>query len=197
MGFWKVLAGAATGVAAVVALPIAGPVGAITAVGAAVAGATGAAGGAIADALDDSEERAEKRGRQKATAEYEAKLAKIKEVFEKWAKDWHRYGNHVVAVTAVGLACANCDGEIHEDELKDIKEFVSGITQSSLPEVVKEQIENLHQKPPSLTTAHRLAKKAGVDFEFLDSVIKVVMHADNRIHPGEQAFLVAWQKLCA
>lgn len=197
MGFWKVLAGAATGVAAVVALPIAGPVGAITAVGAAVAGATGAAGGALADALDDGEERAKKQGRQEAKAEHAIEMAKIQKEFKKWAKDWHRYGNHVVALTAVGLACANCDGEIHEKELTEINEFVSGITQSSLPEVVKEQIENLHQKPPSLTTAHKLAKKAGVDFDLLDDVIEVVMHADNRIHPGEQAFLVAWQKLCA
>lgn len=197
MGFWKVLAGAATGVAAVVALPIAGPVGAITAVGAAVAGTTGAAGGALADAFDNSEERAEKRGREKAAAEYNAKLTKIKEEFEKWAKDWHRYGNRAVAMIAVGLACANCDGEIHEDELTEINEFVLGINQSNLPTAVKEKIENLRQKPPSLKTAHELAKKAQVNFDLLDDVVHVVMQADGRVHPKERAFLAAWQKLCA
>lgn len=201
MSFWKVLAGAATGVAVVVALPIAGPVGAVTAVGAAVAGTAGAAGGALADAIDDSEELAEKRGKkkgeEKARAEYALKLEKIIKKFEKWAKDWHRYGNHVVAVTAVGLACANCDGEIHEDELKDIDVFVSGIAESALPAYVKEQIEGFRQKPPNLKTAHELAKKAKVDFDLLNDVIDVVMRADGHIHRKERAFLTAWQKLCA
>lgn len=201
MSFWKVLAGAATGVAVVVALPIAGPVGAVTAIGAAVAGTAGAAGGALADAIDDSEELAEKRGKkkgeEKARAEYALKLEKIIKKFEKWAKDWHRYGNKLVATTAVGLACANCDGEIHKDELTEINEFVAGVTQSDLPEGVKKQIEKFRQKPPSLKTAHELAKKAKVDFDLLNGIIDVVMHADGRVHPKERAFLTAWQKLCA
>ncbi len=198
MGFWTVLAGAATGIAAVVALPIAGPIGAITAVGAAVAGTAGAAGGAVIDALDESEEQAEKRGEERAAAKYAVKLEKILHTLEemKVAKNgWHHFGNQLVAITAVGIACANCDGEIHPDERTGINEFVAGVNHSKLPDDVKEKVDRLWQSPPNLKTAFELAKKNKVDFSLLDDVIDVVMYADGRVHAKEQAFMNAWHKM--
>lgn len=200
--FWKVLAGAATGVGVVVALPIAGPIGSVTVLGALAAGAVGAAGGAAADALDDSEEQAEKRGEQRAEqrakAKYAEKIKKIQEYMETMrdrAKDWDQFGEHLIATSAVGFACANCDGEIHPQEIEEIDEFIAGVNRSELPSHVKERLGKLRREPPNLKTAFELAKKAKMDPSISDDVIDVVMHADGRVHPNETAFMNAWHKM--
>lgn len=198
MSFWKILAGAATGVATVVALPIAGPVGAITAVGAAVAGTVGAAGGAAIDALDDSKEQAEKRGREQAEAKNALKSEKIlramKEMKDHVDED-DQYFSSLIAIAAVGISCANCDGEIHPEERTEIAEFVAGINHSNLPNDVKKKMDELWKKPPSIRTAFKLVEKAKTDLSLVDDVIDVVMHADNRVHAKEKAFMNAWHKL--
>ena len=202
MNVWKVLAGAATGVAVVVALPIAGPIGAITMVGAVAAGAAGAAGGAVADALDDSEEQAEERGEERGKEKERARNALVLEKLQERIhaimealKDWNQRGEQLVAMAAVGLACANCDGEIHPQERDDIDEFVAGVGHSELPSHVKERLDKLRREPPNLKTAFEIAKKAKVDPSILDAIIDVVMHADGRVHPNETAFMKAWHKM--
>ena len=198
MGFWTVLGGVATGVAVVVALPVAGPIGAITAVGAAVAGTVGAAGGAAISALDESEEQAEKRGEERATAKHYAKMEDLRRKFQEMkdaADGWRHFGNNLVALTAVGIACANCDGEIHPDERTDIDEFIAGISHSELPIEVKEKIGRLWQTPPNLRTAFQIAEKYNVDFSLLDDIIDMVMHADGRVHAKEKAFMNAWDEM--
>lgn len=199
MSFWKILAGAATGVATVVALPIAGSVGAITAVGAVVAGTVGAAGGAAIDALDDSEEQAEKRGREQAEAKHALKLEKllraIKEM-ESRAAGRDQFFSQLIAIFAAGIACANCDGDIDPAERTEIDEFVAGINHSNLPNDVKEKVDELWQNPPSIRTAFKLAEQAKIDdLSLVDDVIDLVMHADNRVHAKEKDFMNAWHKL--
>ena len=197
--FWKVLAGAATGVAVVVALPVAGPIGAITAVGAAVAGTVGAAGGAVADALDDSEEDAEKRGEQRGEerqkAKYAEAMARLKAILEAHRDDAKNFHDTLVAMFAVGLACASCDGEIHDDEREELEEFVAGVSAANLPSSVKSDIRRLWNSPPNIKTAYELAKRSKVDPSRFDDIIDVVMRADGREHPGETAFRHAWQRL--
>ena len=205
MSFWKILAGAATGVAGVVALPIAGPIGTITAVGALAAGAVGAAGGAVADALDDSEEQAEergeKRGEEKERAKHCAQLKKIQEYMRimlkavKDLEDCNQFFEKLIAMAAVGFACANCDGEIHHQEIEEIDEFIAGVNHSELPSHVKERLGKLQKEPPNLKTAFKIAKKAKMDPSILDDVIRVVMHADGRVHPNERAFMKTWHKM--
>lgn len=201
MSFWKVLGGAAAGVACVVALPIAGPVGAVTAIGAAVAAGTGAAAGGIASAVDDSEEQAERRGEKKATARYEQKYDKLASAFEDAKKrldETDDYFNLLIAMEAVGLACAACDGEVAPEERQEIDEFIAGVASSELPSHVKEKIEDIANNPPSVTTAFELAKRVGLDsYELFDEIIEVVMHADGRIHQDEKAFQNAWNELVA
>lgn len=193
--FWKVLAGAATGVAVVVALPVAGPIGAITAIGAAVAGTVGAAGGAVADALDDSEEDAEKRGEQWQAAKDAEVMRRVMAHLEAIQKDAQNFHDTLVAMFAVGLACANCDGEIHDDEREELEEFVAGVSAANLPSSVKSDIRRLWNSPPNIKTAFELAKRSKVDPSRLDDIIDVVMRADGREHPGETAFRHAWQRL--
>lgn len=201
MSYWKILAGAACGVAAVVALPVAGPVGAVTAIGAAVAAAGGAAAGGVAAAMDDSEEQAENRGRRKEAAkrqnEYEKLLSAFKEA-EGEINESRSYFDLIIAMEAVGMACAASDGNIAECERKDIDEFIAGISSSSLPENIKKKIKDISENPPNLKTAFELAQKVGLSsFDLYEEIIHVVMHSDGAVDPKEEEFLLAWRKLAS
>ena len=184
--FWNVLAGVAFG-------PI----------GIAVAGV--ATGVAIAVAMSDSEEQAEKRGEQRATAKYAVELeksrAKAREIknymleLRKRSDGWQKFGEQLIAMSAVGFACANCDGEIHPKEIDQINEFIAGVNHSDLPSYVKIRLNKIRREPPNLKTAFELAKKAKVKPSILDDVIDVVMHADGIVHANEKAFVNAWHKM--
>lgn len=201
MSFWKVLSGAATAIACVVALPVAGPVGAITAAGAAIAGGVGAAAGGIASAVDDSEEQAERRGARREAAKYDRKYEKLASAFEEAESrisETEDYFNLLIAIEAVGLACAACDGEIAPEERQDIDEFIAGVASSELPSHIKSKIEEMAVNPPNIKTAFELSKKVGLDsYALFDEIIEVVMHADGRIHEQEKAFQQAWNELVA
>ncbi|WP_428239505.1 hypothetical protein [Gynuella sp.] len=199
MSFWKVLGGAAAGVACVVALPVAGPVGAITAVGAAIAAGAGAAAGGVASALDDSEERAERRGARREAVKCDRKYEKLASAFEEAESRISKtedYFNLLIAMEAVGLACAVCDGEIAPEERQEIDEFIAGIASSKLPSHIKSKIEKMAINPPNIKTAFELSQKVGLDsYALFDEIIAVVMHADGRIHEKEKAFQQAWNEL--
>ncbi len=199
MSFWKVLGGAAAGVACVVALPVAGPVGAITAAGAAIAGGVGAAAGGVASAMDDSEEQAERRGAQREAAKYDRKYEKLASAFEEAESrisETEDYFNLLIAMEAVGLACAACDGEIAPEERLEIDEFIAGVASSDLPSYIKSKIEEMAVNPPNIKTAFELSKKVGLDsFDLFEEIIEVVMHADGHIHKKEKAFQQAWNEL--
>ena len=180
--FWAAIAGVALGP-----------------VGWAVAGV--ATGVAIAAAMSDEEE-AEKRGEQRATAKYAVELEKsrdrvknIESYLKENLSDWQKFGEQLIAMSAVGFACANCDGEIHPKEIDQIDEFVAGINNSDLPPYVKKQLNKFQREPPNLKTAFELAKKAKVKPSILDDVIKLVMHADSIVHANEKAFMIAWRKM--
>lgn len=199
MSFWKVLGGAAAAVACVVALPVAGPIGAVTAIGAAVAAGAGAAAGGVATAMDDSEKQAERRGERKATAHFDIKYNKITSAFEaaqQRISETSDYFDLIIAMEAVGLACAACDGHIAPEERQEIDEFIAGVTSSDLPSHVKEKIENFASNPPNITTAFELAKKVGKgSYDLFDEIIEIVMHADGKIHKDEKTFQNAWNQL--
>lgn len=202
MGFWKVLGGAAGAIACVVALPIAGPVGAITAVGAAVAGGIGAAAGGIASVGEDDEiTSAEQRGEAKAKAEYEAKYTKLYEAFkeaELRIKAREDYFNLIIAMEAVGVSCAACDGHISDEERIQIDEFIAGVTASELPQDVKDKIKQIADNPPNIKTAFELAKKTEPSsYALFDEVIQLVMYADGYLHEKEKVFMQTWQYLKA
>ncbi len=198
MGFFRFLGGAALGILAVAALPIAGPIGAVTALGAA-AGA--AVGGTAASVLDNSEEEAEQRGVERTTAQYDQKYQKIVAAFkdaEQQLKSTSSYFDLLLAMQAVGLACAACDGEIAQTERDDIDEFIAGIAASALPDNVKNKIEKMAANPPNINTAFKLTKKLGLDsYSLFEEIIEVVIHSDGNIHKNEMAFKQAWNELMA
>lgn len=210
MSFWKVLGGAAIGVGAIAAAPFTGGgslLGAATLAGslagtATVAAAVGAGvAGAAVGASFDGDDDAEKRGEDKATAKYEAKYNKIESAFkdaEKRLNDTDDYFNLLIAMEAVGLACAACDGEVSEEERVEIDEFISGVMSSSLPTHIKTKIDGIANNPPNITTAYEYASKVSPEsMGLFEEIIDVVMHADDYVHENEKAFLEAWRKLVA
>jgi len=208
MSFWKVMTGVAVGVAAVAAAPITGGGSVLAAgvslsaslagTGAVAAGVAGVAGGAAAMAMDDSDDirqegynKGQKEAKAKAEIEMKAKIENVTKNF----KDVESYFNYLIALEAVGLAVANCDGEICESELVDIRQFVAGAAESGLPEALKEKMKNMIENPPNINEAWELAKKANVEMSVFDDVIQVAMHSDNHIHEKETEFLQAWESL--
>ena len=215
VSFWGVLAGAAVGVGAVAAAPFTGggsvlgfaPL-ALSLAGAggaaAAAGATGAVvGGVVVGAFNDEGERQAKdagrrEGEMKAKAEYIGKLASLTAQLEEFVgmvKDQEEFSGAVLAMTAVGMATANCDGEIHEEERKSIELFIAGVSAANLPKKVKTGIEGMYKTPPDLRTAFEAAREANIPMDLVDEIIEVVIHADGIVHREEQAFLTAWCKL--
>ena len=215
VSFWGVLAGAAVGVGAVAAAPFTGggsvlgfaPL-ALSLAGAggaaAAAGATGAVvGGVVVGAINDEEKRQAKdagrrEGEAKTKAERDRTIERMTAQLEEFVgkiKEREEFFHAVLAMTAVGMATANCDGEIHEEERKSIELFISGISAANLPKKVKTDIEEIYKNPPNLRTAIEAAREANIPMDLVDEIIEVVIHADGIVHREEQAFLTAWRKL--
>lgn len=201
ISYWKVLGGAAAGVAAVVALPVAGGVGAITLAGAAVASAVGGAAGVAASVFDDSEKKAEARGEARAAAKTDVKYDKLKAAYEQAfgnARESKQYFSLIVAMHAVGMACAACDGVVAAEEQRDIDEFIAGLAGIAIPTKTKEKLAEMVAKPPSMATAFKLARAHGAgSMDLFDEIIDMVIKSDGRVHEKEVAFRAQWAQLKA
>lgn len=206
----KAAVGAVIGVAAVAAAPFTGGgsvAGAATLGGslagagavatAAAAGVTGAVVGSTMGGKEKSQAESEgyKKGEREATAKEEIKA---KEMVEKLRKEFSEVGNYfdaIYALEAVGVSVANCDGEICSREKEHIEAFVQGILEGELPSSVKNKVAEIYEKKPNINEAFSMAKKSGVSMECFDEVIYIVMHADEKIHENEKAFVETWKIL--
>ncbi|MDH6025996.1 MULTISPECIES: hypothetical protein [Vibrio] len=206
MSFWKVLGGACAGVAAVVALPVAGPIGAVTAVGAAVAAGVGAAAGGVAEYYDDSESesvaKGKRMGKQEAEASKNIEMEKLRDELASKLSDIEARENFLVTAFAVGVCAANADHEICGDEREELEVLVAGIGKSNkLSQATKDRVEEWFNNPPNLNTVWELIKKNGLntpeDIAILDTVIKMVIWADDEQNDHEVEFIDAWNSLVA
>lgn len=187
---WKVLGGVAAGVGTVVAMPVAGPIGAVTATGAAIAGTVGALTAATASYVEGRRERV---ARQEAVEQARAScLAELSALRSARARD-DAYYQLLLAMVAMGLAAATCDGVLHPDELADIEEFTAGVASGSLPERVRSRIDALIASPPDLATAWAYAEPlAREDLGYLEAVVRLVIGSDGVLEAEESAFLAAF-----
>ena len=204
MSFWKVLGGVAAGVGAIVCLPVAGPIGAVTAIGAAVGGVVGgAAGAAVAFGDEETEEQLAnaKANEEKVKASKLAQEKKFNAQFEeqsKSLKEHEKLCDLIVALFAMGVAAANADGFVSDEENEALDGFVLGIAGSEFPEEIKNSIAEFKSNPPNLITAVALAKKIpNVNWELFATVIKLVIEADDEIVETESAFLQTFHILAA
>lgn len=205
MGFGKILGLAALGVAAVAAAPFTGGgslfgaatlAGSLAGAGAiAAAGTAGAVGAGVGYALSRKEEEEEQVKNEKI-AELRKKAEKFEEEFKRAISQFQgdkEYFNFIVASTALGMAIANSDGEISNDELIEINEFVGGIASSNYPQHIVTTITQLKDNPPSFNEAMKYLEKVNIsNYESIRSLIELVIEADGIIHDKEIAFLEAF-----
>lgn len=208
----KVLAGVVIGVGAVAAAPFTGGgslLGAAT-LGASLSGATtiaaasgaGLAGAAAGKTLSDRESRERRSTREnheKAAAEASMRLEALEKSLTEIQKAMNESGSYfrgIIALEAVGVACAACDGDFSENEKLEIGEFVRGMQLLNIPAEVKNKIEEIYNNPPSITEAYQLAKESGIPIELYDEIIKFVMEIDG-VKEEEKVFAQAWDQLKA
>ena len=207
MGFFKYLgyglAGGILGVAAVAAAPFTAGgslLGAATlatslaGAGAVAAGTATVVGGAgILLARNEEEENKNKDEKIAGLRKKAEKLEEeIKRVIFQFQGD-KEYFNYIIASTAIGIAIANADGEISNDELIEINEFVGGIASSNYPQHIVYTITQLKDNPPSFNEAMKYLEKVNVsNYKSIRSLIELVIEADGIIHEKEKAFLEAF-----
>jgi len=209
----KILTGVAVGVGAVAAAPFTGGgslVGGATllsslagagtiavATGAGLTGAVVGAGMAEADKKEKSDAKEEGRAEGKAET-----LIEIKKLEEKLLtaltglKSHDEHFKAIIALEAVGVACAACDGDFSENEKEEIGEFVKGMLSQSIPEEVKTKIQSVYDNPPTVKEAYFLAQSSGVPLDVYEDLIKFVMEIDG-IKEEERVFVQAWDQLKA
>jgi len=207
----KILTGVVIGVGAVAAAPFTGGgsllgaasiasslAGAGTIAAATGAGVTGAVvGGVMADIGDDERENIKNEGRAEGKAEVREEMVALEKklilAFKK-LKSHDKHFQAIIALEAVGVACAACDGDFSENEKEEIGEFVHGMMSQSIPEGVKERIQKIYDTPPSVKEAFKLAKDSGVSLDIYESLIQFVMDIDG-VKEQERVFVQAWSQL--
>jgi hypothetical protein len=102
----------------------------------------------------------------------------------------------IIAMEAVGVSCAACDGDFSDNEREEIGEFVKGMIAQSLPKDVKEKIQDIYDNPPTVKEAFMLAKDSGMSLDVYEDLIRFVMEIDG-VKPEEVAFVHTWNQLKA
>ncbi len=198
MGWGKILGLAALGVGAVAAAPFTGGgslLGAATLAGSlgtagAVAGAAGAgaAGAYAGKKLSDMDEN-EKKEQESKIAEYNQKAQKA----EAALKEHEKHTNLILALSALGCAMANADGDISPEEIIELNEFVGGISSQGYPTHIVEQIEDMISNPPTFNEAMaHLSKVDSIEYPDLRNFLVMIMESDDVSHKKEEAFLKAF-----
>lgn len=217
MDGWKIFTGAAIGVLAVAAAPFTGGgsvLGAVSlaaslsgagtiaaAVGAAAVGATvGACMGGDDDDKEAARKEGYKAGARDAKAETQAEIehlhAKLQKAFKNF-RDTQQHFQAIIAMEAVAVSCASCDGIMTPEEREKIDMFISGASNMTLPESVKTRIQQIYDTPPGIREAFSLAKSSEMDMEIFDEIISMIVHSDGFFHENEKAFVQAWHTLRA
>lgn len=209
----KILAGAAIGVGAVAAAPFTGGgsiLGAASIIGSLAGAGTvttavgvGALGGVVGAAMAESEEKERNQlkesGRAEGLAHNKKRIDKLESQLSGALEKLKSHDEHfsaIIAMEAVGVACAACDNDFSQNEREEIGEFVKGMMAQNIPAEVKEKIHSIYENPPTVKEAFTLAKRSGMPLEVYEDLIRFVMEIDG-IKPEEEAFIQAWSQLKA
>lgn len=162
-------------------------------------GAGGLAIGAIAKGVFDGkdEEKAKDEGRAEGKAEVKVVMEKLEEKLLHSLKILETHDEHfqaIIALEAVGVACAACDGDFSNNEKEEIGEFVKGMMAQSIPDKVKVKIQSVYDNPPTVEEAFKFAEESGIEIEVYEELVQFVMKIDG-IKPEEEAFTHAWNQL--
>lgn len=194
-GLGKILGLAALGVGAVAAAPFtgggsilagAGAAASLAGVGTLAAGA-GVAGAAVGAAINV------KNVIEQQSIEI-SKMHKEINKFKNIAEDHRMHTESIVALTALGIAMANADGEISEEEQVGLDEFVNGLAAQHLPKHITDVIDSIIENPPTFNEAliHLERIKETTDISGIREMLILIMEADGLIMEKEKAFLAAY-----
>lgn len=205
MGFFKCLAYVGCGIGAVVLAPVTGggslavaigAMGTTTLAGAAIGAGVGATAAAVAHSVEGKEKAYTKgvkegtrAGEYIASQQYEKKISQLGERFKRYQDADFK----LVSMYALGLATANADGHICNEEQEELDAFVSGCMAGYLPDHIKATIGDLSKNPPTLEVAVEYAKKAGLSKEDITDIIDIVAGADGSVTYFEDQFIDRWK----
>lgn len=101
----------------------------------------------------------------------------------------------VIALFALGMAAAFCDGHVADSELAEIDRFVADAATSGMPPHVKGRITRLRNRPPTFDGAMKQVAK--VDpwlWDLFGTVIELVIGADGVIRDEEVQLQESWER---
>jgi uncharacterized tellurite resistance protein B-like protein len=205
MGIGKMLGLAALGIGAIAAAPFTGGgsiLGAATLAGSlagagaiAAAGAAGAAGAGVGYVLSKREDEEEAK-RKEEDKKNELEIANINQKAknaENALQQHEKHTNLILALSALGFAMANVDGEISPEEVEELDLFIGGLSSQSYPEHITNQLRKLRTNPPTFNEALKYLKLVeSVEYSEIRNLLVVIIESDNSVHPNEKAFLSAF-----
>ncbi|KAA0981536.1 hypothetical protein FQ192_33195 [Pseudomonas sp. ANT_J12] len=142
------------------------------------------------DGDDEARKAGFDAGVKQAKAEQLVEISLLKDRLEKAMESLKAAGNHfnaIIALNAVAVATAQCDGDITPSERANIELFINGLAAGAIPEAVKAKIESLYQQPPTVKEALELAKKSGMSLSIFDEIIHLVVLSDDTVQEEQQA----------
>jgi hypothetical protein len=171
MSYFKYLAYAAGTIAL-------GPVGAIAIWGASAA----------SSANDKSREKAAETNASKKHAQ------QVQELVEKFQR-YYDFDEKLVALYAIGLATANADGKVSQEERNELDAFIGGMLSEHFPAHIRNLVIQLTEKPPTLEQALAFAKNAKLPKQDIDDIIDLIANADDEICEFDKRFIAQWQTI--
>lgn len=216
--FGKILIGALVGVGAVAAAPFTGGgslLGAASLAGSlagagTIAGAVGAgvAGATVSVKASQSKTKQDQSaGAARAKQELEGAYAlkqemltqEVAEMMQQHREDEIKQAQWITTLFAVGISAANCDGEICDEEMQELKAVAAGIAaDETLPADLLRSIDKMMKNPPSLPTVLAMIKKYGFtgehEIDLFSQIIEVTIQADGKTEEVEKDFMKTWNK---
>jgi hypothetical protein len=141
----------------------------------------------------------ERRAKDLNVAALQMRIERIQKAMEAEvtkASDQQRYFDLIVAMFAVGMACAASDGEVSAEEREDLKMGIAGNMFSMLPVAVRQKLDRLTERPPSVSEAYAISRDLTPDAtDLLSGIIDLIVHSDGIVHPKEVEFCDQWHAL--
>jgi uncharacterized protein (DUF697 family) len=140
---------------------------------------------------------AKEEGKQEAKAEYEIKLKEINEKFHKACeviKQYEQLENFVVGAFSIGIAAANIDGTISDNERRTMEFAIMGLGYNTFPDTILNKISQLFYDKPTFNDAMKVIDKVDKKYWALfDNVVEVVLSVDDSDKEQKSAFKAAWK----
>ncbi|MHB1153752.1 MAG: hypothetical protein ACYCWE_02930 [Eubacteriales bacterium] len=152
--------------------------------------------------LSDTEKKnynsAKKDGCNEAAAKFDAKLKKINTEFKEVCNKLRQYKDledFTMAAFAIGIAAANIDGEISDEERYVLELSVLGLGCQVMPEGIRGRIAQMFYNKPTFNDALKLIEKVDKShWKLFDQIIEIVLSIDNFDSEQKAAFRTAWDE---